>query len=64
MAPEFDSASDRNEYHESYLGRSGSLECEADNLTAIYESIVKKMWHPRHLTTTARYGDSFTLFQI
>jgi hypothetical protein len=39
-----------------------------DNLTAIYEAIVYKMWEPRHLTTlwasTACYRDSFTFLPI
>jgi hypothetical protein len=38
----------------------------ADNLNAIYEPTVWKMWEPRRLTTlwasTARYRDSFTFF--
>jgi hypothetical protein len=37
----------------------------ADNLTAICELIVYRMWDPQHLTTlqasTAYYGDIFTL---
>jgi hypothetical protein len=37
---------------------------EADNLTAICEPIVEKMWEPRRLTTlwafTACYRDSFS----
>jgi hypothetical protein len=41
-------------------------EREADNLTAICEPIVWKMWELRHLTTlwafTACYRDSFTFF--
>jgi hypothetical protein len=39
---------------------------KAENLTAIYEPIVKKMWVPRRLTTlwafTACHRDSFTSF--
>jgi hypothetical protein len=39
---------------------------KADNLTAIWESIVYKMWEPRRLTTlqvsTACYRYSFTFF--
>jgi hypothetical protein len=35
----------------------------ADNLTAIYEATIEKMWEPRRLTTlwafTACYRDSF-----
>jgi hypothetical protein len=38
---------------------------EADNLTAICETIVSTMWHPQHLTTlqdfTAGYSVSPTL---
>jgi hypothetical protein len=38
---------------------------KADNLTAICEPIIYKMWEPPHLTTlwvsTACYRDSFTL---
>jgi hypothetical protein len=38
----------------------------ADNLAAICEPIVQKMWEPRRLTTlwvfTACYRDSFTFF--
>jgi hypothetical protein len=41
----------------------GQLECEANNLTAICEPIVWKMWEPRRLTTLwvsmAFYKDSF-----
>jgi hypothetical protein len=37
---------------------------KADNLTVIYEPIVKTMWDPQRLTTlwafSARYKDSFT----
>jgi hypothetical protein len=39
---------------------------KADNLTAICEQTVQKMWKPRRLTTlrasTACYRDSFTFF--
>jgi hypothetical protein len=39
---------------------------KADNLTAICEQIVWKMWEPRRLTTlwasTACYRDSFTFY--
>jgi hypothetical protein len=45
-------------------GGKGRLAREADNLTAICEPIVYKMWDPRRLTTlrafTACYRDSFT----
>jgi hypothetical protein len=38
---------------------------KADNLTAICEPTVYKMWEPQHLTTlwvsTARYRDTFTI---
>jgi hypothetical protein len=41
---------------------------KADNLTAIREQIVCKMWEPRRLTTlwafTACYRDSFTFFTV
>jgi hypothetical protein len=41
---------------------------KADNLTAICEPIVYKMWEPRRLTTlwafTAYYRDSFTFFTL
>jgi hypothetical protein len=44
-------------------GRSGR---KADNLTAICEPIIYKMWEPRRLTTlwdsTVCYGDSFTFY--
>jgi hypothetical protein len=47
-------------------GVKGLQACEADNLTAMYEPIIKKMWEPRRLTTlwasTACYRDIFTLF--
>jgi hypothetical protein len=39
-----------------------------DNLTAIYEPTVKKVWEPRRLTTlwasTACYRDSFTFLLL
>jgi hypothetical protein len=39
---------------------------KADNVNAICEPIVQKMWEPRHLTalwdSTACYGDSFIVF--
>jgi hypothetical protein len=45
-------------------GGKGRPARKADNLTAICESIVYKMWEPRRLTTlwafTACYRDSFT----
>jgi hypothetical protein len=46
-------------------GGKGKPARKADNLTAICESIVWKMWDPRRHTTlwafTACYGDSFIL---
>jgi hypothetical protein len=49
-------------------GGEGRPACKADNLTAICEPIVYKMWEPRRLTTlcasTACYRDSFTFFLI
>jgi hypothetical protein len=48
-------------------GGKGRPAREADNLTAIYEPIVQKMWEPRRLTTpwafTACYRDKFTFYQ-
>jgi hypothetical protein len=47
-------------------GDNGRPTRKADNLTAICEPIVRKMWEPRRLTTlrasTACYMDSFTFF--
>jgi hypothetical protein len=47
-------------------GGKGRQAREGDNLTAICELIVWKMWEPRRLTTlwffTACYRDSFTFF--
>jgi hypothetical protein len=55
------------EYRESswaFLRGKGQPTRRADNLTAICEPIVCKMWDPRRLTTlwasTACYRDSFT----
>jgi hypothetical protein len=49
-----------------FLGGKGPAR-KADNLTAICEPIVEKMWEPRRLTTlwasTACYRDSFTFFR-
>jgi hypothetical protein len=46
-------------------GGKGRPALKAENLTAIYESIVYKVWDPRRLTTLwtsmACYRDSFTL---
>jgi hypothetical protein len=48
------------------LGGKGRPARRADNLAAIYEPIVYKMWEPQHLTTlwvsTATYRESFTFF--
>jgi hypothetical protein len=47
-----------------FLGGKGRPARGADNLTAICEPTVYKMWEPRRLTTlrasTACYRDSFT----
>jgi hypothetical protein len=49
-------------------GCKGRLARKADNLTAIYESIVQKMWESRRLTNlwafTACYRDSFIFFYL
>jgi hypothetical protein len=49
-------------------GGKGLLARGADNLTAISESIVSKIWEPRRLTTlcafTACYRDSFTFYVL
>jgi hypothetical protein len=64
--PWVDSASNRNEYQESFWGDKGRRAHKADNLTAICVPIVYIMWKPRRLTTlwvsTACYRDSFTFF--
>jgi hypothetical protein len=63
--PGVDSASNRNEYQESSWGK-GRPACKADNLTAICEPIVWKMWEPWRLTilwaSTACYRDSSFFF--
>jgi hypothetical protein len=45
-------------------GGEGRPAHKADNLTAMCEPIVYKMWEPQHLTalrvSTARYRDTFT----
>jgi hypothetical protein len=45
-------------------GGEGRPARKSDNLTAICEPIVYKMWEPQHLTalwvSTARYRDTFT----
>jgi hypothetical protein len=47
-------------------GGKGRPVCKADNLTAICEPLVYKMWQPRYLTTLwaskACYRDSFIFF--
>jgi hypothetical protein len=67
MALGVDSASNRNEYQESSWGKVRPAR-GADNLAAICEPIVYKMWEPRRLTTLwafiARYTDSFTFFTL
>jgi hypothetical protein len=49
-------------------GDKGWPALKADNLIAICEPIVEKMWEPRCLTTqwasTARYSDSVTFFYL
>jgi hypothetical protein len=59
-------ASNRNEYQIIFLGGRVQLVSLADNLTAICEPTVLKMWGPRHLTTLlaskACYRDSFIFF--
>jgi hypothetical protein len=45
----FESASNRNEYH--LPEGKGRLARKGDNLTAICEPIVYKIWDPRLLTT-------------
>jgi hypothetical protein len=48
----------------NFPGDKGRPAREADNVTAICEPIVQKMWEPRRLTTlwasTACYRNSFT----
>jgi hypothetical protein len=49
-------------------GGKGRPAHKADNLTAICEPIVYKMWEPQHFTalwvSTARYRDTFTLYPL
>jgi hypothetical protein len=49
-------------------GGEGQPACKADNLTAICEPIVYKMWEPQHLTalwvSTAHYRDTFTYLTV
>jgi hypothetical protein len=64
--PGVDLAPNINKYQESSWGGGGKgwLACKADNLTAICEPIVQKIWEPWRLATlwafTACYRDSFT----
>jgi hypothetical protein len=64
LIPDEVTVSNRNEYQESSWGDKWRPGCKADNLTAICEPIVQKMWDPRRLTTlwtfTACYRDNFT----
>jgi hypothetical protein len=50
-----------------FLGSKVRRMHRSDNLTAIYEPIVLKIWDPQYLTTlyisTACYGVSFTLWE-
>jgi hypothetical protein len=52
----------------SLPGGKGLPACRTDNLTAVYEPIVQKMWEPQRLTTlwasTASYRDIFTFYPI
>jgi hypothetical protein len=49
-------------------GGKGRPSLKADNLTAIYEPLVYKMWEPRRFTnlwsSTDYYRDSFTFFAL
>jgi hypothetical protein len=63
--PGVESASNRNEYQKSFWGVKGGRPArKADNLTALSEPFVYKMWEPRRLTSTwastACYRGSFT----
>jgi hypothetical protein len=64
--PWVDSVSSRNDYQESLWGRNDRPTRKGDNLTALCEPIVQKMWEPRRLrnlwTSTACYRDSFTFY--
>jgi hypothetical protein len=50
------------------LGVKGRPVRRADNLAAIYEQTVYKLWEPQRLTTlwasTACYRDTFTLYLL
>jgi hypothetical protein len=63
MALGVDSASNRYKYQKSSWGKERPAR-KADNITAISEPIVYKLWKPRPLTTlwatTACYRDSFS----
>jgi hypothetical protein len=52
----------------NFPGGKGLPAHRADNLTAIYEPIIYKMWEPRRLTTlrasTACYRNSFIFYFI
>jgi hypothetical protein len=50
FGPEIDSVSIRNECQKYFLGGKGRTAHKADNLTAICEPIVMKMWGARSLT--------------
>jgi hypothetical protein len=66
--PGVDPASNRNEYQESSWWSKGRPARKANNLTAIYEPIVQKMWEPRRLTilwaSTASHRDSFIFIYL
>jgi hypothetical protein len=69
MALRFTQPVHRNEYQSRmFLGCKARLARKADNLTASGESTIVKMLDPRNLTTlwtsTACYGDSFTLIYV
>jgi hypothetical protein len=52
LGPGVYSVSNRNEYQKqtNFLGSIGRPARKADNLTAICEPIVCRMWDPQHLT--------------
>jgi hypothetical protein len=68
MDPGFDWTSNRNEYQESSCVVNVGPERKADNLTAISEAIVYKMWESRRLTNlwtfTACYTDRVTFLPL
>jgi hypothetical protein len=54
--PGVDSASNGNDYKRIYLGRGKARPAhKSDNLFAICEPIVYKIWDPRHLTTLSAF---------